>query len=75
MDLQIPLLTTPTPGWYSKNLPAGVLTYINKVGVTQLRLRFAVDDNGDLAADFIKFYSGNAPATNRPKLIIQYYIP
>ena len=66
---------TPAAGWYSRNLPAGVWTYINKVGVTQFRLRFALDDNDDLAADFIRFYSGNAPLANRPRLIIQYYIP
>jgi hypothetical protein len=66
---------TPAAGWYVRNLPANTLTLINKVGVTQFRLRFALDDNDDLAADLIRFFSGNAPVANRPKLIIRYYIP
>jgi hypothetical protein len=66
---------TPSAGWYVRSLPANTLTFINKVGVTQIRLRFALDDNDDLAADFMKFFSGNAIATNRPQLIIQYYVP
>jgi hypothetical protein len=32
---------------------------INKTGTTQFRLRFQKDDNDDLAADYLKFYSGN----------------
>jgi hypothetical protein len=66
---------TPAAGWYVRSLPANTLTLINKFGVTQFRLRFALDDNDDLAADFIKFFSGEAVAANRPKLIVQYYIP
>jgi hypothetical protein len=71
----IVILNRPSAGWYAKNLPAGALNLINKVGVTQIRLRFALDDNDDLAADYLKFYSGNAPLANRPRLIIQYYLP
>jgi hypothetical protein len=59
-------------GWYSVNLPADALQYINKLGVTQVRLRFQLDDNDDLSADYLKFYSGNAAAANRPQVIIQY---
>jgi hypothetical protein len=66
---------TPVAGWYVRNLPANTLTFVNKAGVTQFRLRFTLDDNDDLAADLIRFFSGNAPAANRPKLIVQYYIP
>jgi hypothetical protein len=66
---------TPAAGWYVRNLPANALPLVNKIGVTQFRLRFALDDNDDLAADLIRFFSGNAPAANRPKLIVQYYIP
>lgn len=65
----------PSAGWYSKNLPANVLTFINKVGVTQLRLRFTEDDNDDRAADFFKLYSGNAPIISQPKLVIKYFVP
>jgi competence ComEA-like helix-hairpin-helix protein len=66
---------TPSAGWYTKGLPASALKLINKTGVTQIRLRFALDDNDDLAADYLRFYSGNAPASYRPQLIIQYYTP
>ncbi|MBI5825071.1 MAG: DNRLRE domain-containing protein [Chloroflexi bacterium] len=61
--------------WYSKLFSAANFQYINKLGVTQFRLRFAIDDNNDLGADFLKIYSGNAAAANRPQLIIEYYVP
>ena len=61
--------------WYTLNLAAANFGYINKTGVTQLRLRFAKQDNGDNGADYVNFYSGNAAAANRPKLIITYYVP
>jgi hypothetical protein len=61
-------------GWYVSILRAIAYPYINRTGITQFRLQFALDDNDDLAADFIRFFSGNAPAANRPKLIIEYYI-
>jgi hypothetical protein len=38
-------------------------------------LRFSLDDNNDAGADVIKFYSGEAAASNRPQLIVQYYVP
>jgi len=50
--------------------------YINKTGSTQFRLRFKLDDNDDMGADYMKFYSGNFTTTSsRPLLIIQYYLP
>jgi hypothetical protein len=61
--------------WYSKALAAANLGYIKKTGVTQFRLRFKLDDNDNLLADFVKIYSGNAGATNRPQLIVEYYVP
>jgi len=62
-------------GWYSKTLPSSNFSYINKTGVTQFRLRFATDDNDDLAADYLSFYSGEAASANRPALILTYYDP
>ena len=44
-------------------------------GVTQFRLRFSKDDNNDFGTDFLKLYSGNALETDRPQLIIEYYVP
>jgi len=47
---------------------------INKTGVTQLRVRFTLDDDNDSVIDSIAFYSGeNATSANRPKLTVTYY--
>jgi len=48
---------------------------LNLTGVTQFRLRFDLDDNDDMAPDYLRFYTGNAPAADRPELIIDYYLP
>jgi hypothetical protein len=65
-------------GWYAINLtPAKA--YINKLatngGVTQVRLRFKLDDNNNAVANDLSLYSGNAPAASRPQLIVEYYVP
>lgn len=65
-------------GWYRLNLTSGK-DFINKLtagaGRTQIRLRFNLDDNNNAVANYLKLYSGNAGALNRPQLIIEYYIP
>jgi hypothetical protein len=66
-------------GWYSINLTAGK-AYINKSttasGLTQLRLRFKLDDNNNAVANYLSLYSGNIiPIANRPQLNIEYYVP
>jgi hypothetical protein len=43
--------------------------------VTQIRLSFKLDDNNNTIANYLKLYSGNAPAASRPQLIIEYYVP
>jgi hypothetical protein len=65
-------------GWYAINLtPAKV--FINRLGtnggLTQLRLRFKLDDNNNAVANYLSLYSGNAPAASRPQLVIEYYVP
>jgi hypothetical protein len=62
-------------GWFSASFNNGGKLYVNRTGVTQLRLYFSVDDNNNNIADFIKFASGNAAAGDRPKLLITYYVP
>jgi len=64
-------------GWYRAVLRKGAYDYdyINKMGRTQLRLRFLLDDDDDNLADILKLYSGNAVLANRPKLIVKYYVP
>ncbi len=67
---------TPINNWYSALLNATGRNYVNKTGVTQFRLRFAIDDNNVNAADYLRFFSGDhATATVRPTLIIEYYVP
>ncbi|MEK6752869.1 MAG: metallophosphoesterase [Chloroflexota bacterium] len=61
--------------WYTKAFNAANFQYINLLGITQFRLRFKTDDNNDGAANFLKIYSGNAGAANRPQLVIEYYVP
>jgi CSLREA domain-containing protein len=72
-----PFILSPVGGWYTINLHAGK-AYINKLatynGLTQFRLRFKLDDNNDAIANTIRFFSGDN-STNRPMLIIQYYVP
>jgi subtilisin-like proprotein convertase family protein len=65
---------TPVGGWYTDTLNAAGLTKINKLGLTQLRLYFATDDNNNHLADYMKFFSGNN-AANKPVLVITYVIP
>ena len=66
----------PVGGWYWAVLTPNAFTYINRTGITQLRLAFQLDDNDDLGADFLAFYSGDAvDQANRPHLLIDYYVP
>jgi hypothetical protein len=65
----------PDGGWYSAILNSLGDTLINLTGTTQFRLRFTLDDNNDHGADYMKFFSGNAPAASQPMLVIEYYVP
>jgi hypothetical protein len=67
-----------TLGWYNINLTPGS-PLINKLalnaGLTQMRLRFSLDDNNDAIANYLMLYSGDAAIADRPQLIIGYYVP
>jgi hypothetical protein len=66
----------PDNGWYWAMLDSKALSYVNLIGGTQIRLGFQLDDNDDLGADYINFYSGDSvPQSNRPYLQIDYYVP
>jgi hypothetical protein len=73
-----PFVTAAVGGWYSISLTSGK-AYINKLatnsGLTQIRLRFKLDDNNNLIANYLSLYSGNAPAGSQPQLVITYYVP
>jgi hypothetical protein len=62
--------------WYQTNLFSPAWPFINRDGITQIRLRFAKDDNDDMNMDCLRFYSGNFTTSSyRPTLIIEYYLP
>ncbi|MBI5934603.1 MAG: DNRLRE domain-containing protein [Chloroflexi bacterium] len=73
-----PFTPALTGGWYTFNLTSAK-AYINKLatgsGLTQIRLRFKLDDNNNAVANYLSLYSGNAGAASRPQLIIEYYVP
>lgn len=59
--------------WSTGALNAAGRGAVNKVGRTQFRVYFAVDDDNDAQADYLGFYSGDATATaDRPTLEITY---
>jgi len=68
--------STPASGWYSVKLNSTAYAYMNKTGTTQFRLRFMLDDNDDMGADYVMFYSGDwSTLGDRPVLVVQYYVP
>jgi hypothetical protein len=73
-----PLTVTASGQWYILDL-SGAKAYINKLasssGLTQIRLRFKLDDDGNHFANYLSLYSGDAGATSRPQLIAEYYVP
>jgi hypothetical protein len=73
-----PLSPVLTSGWYSLNL-TNAKAYINKLatgsGLTQIRLRFKLDDNGNGIANYLSSYSGDVSAASKPTLEIEYYVP
>jgi hypothetical protein len=65
-----------TSSWYAANLSSSNLIFVNKNGVTQFRLRFDLDDNDDLDADYMKFFAGDATdEATQPQLIVSYILP
>jgi hypothetical protein len=67
--------TTPANNWYSAFLNSTGSSHVNLMGSTQFRLAFETDDNNNNANNFMKFFSGNSSAANRPQLVIEYYVP
>ncbi|MGE5776489.1 MAG: hypothetical protein ACM33V_09725 [Chloroflexota bacterium] len=67
-------VTPLTSSWYAANLSSSNLAFVNKYGVTQFRLRFERDDNDDMGADYMKFYTGEGATTTQPELIIKYIV-
>lgn len=64
----------PYNGWYWAWLDSSAFEYINLTGITQLRLRFQLDDDDDMSADYMRFYSGDFDGlAARPQLLVEYY--
>jgi hypothetical protein len=66
--------TSTASGWHKCTTASGAFPYVNKLGTTQFRLRFATGDNDDMGADVLNLYSGNAISANRPYIIV-WYLP
>jgi hypothetical protein len=73
-----PFILTPVGGWYSINL-TGASAFINKLatgsGLTQIRLRFKLNNNNNAIANYLSLYSGEAPVGSQPQLVIMYTVP
>ena len=63
----------PMGDWYWAFLDSSAFNCINRYGITQLRLRFQLDDNNNMRYDYLRFYSGDDALRNRPRFIIKYY--
>ena len=74
-----PFSPTLSSNTYTINL-ANAKTFINKLttsgGLTQIRLRFKLDDNNNAIANYLSLFSSNTTiAANRPQLVITYTVP
>jgi hypothetical protein len=74
-----PFNPTPSGTLYTITLPSKAWPYLNKLstngGLTQLRLRFKLDDNNNAVPNYIAFYSGNAASAKRPVLTVTFHVP
>jgi len=68
--------STVVGGLYTIVLNPGSYPFVNRTGTTQLRLRYALDDNNDQVADYIVFYTGEVSVPElRPHLNVGYHMP
>jgi CSLREA domain-containing protein len=80
-DFQAPpskaaVLSFPNPmtlDWNSRYFNPADFQYLNRVGLTQFRLRFKLGDNNDFGADYLKIVSGDGDPYLVPQLIVEYY--
>jgi len=64
----------PATGTCTIPMLAGSLPFVNRVGLTQYRLRFVPADNHNFRADYYKIWSGDmATKGYKPGLLVGYY--
>lgn len=75
--VQAASLSNPTVNgdWASGFFNSAGQAAVNKIGRTQLKVRFNLDDNDDVSNDYMGFSAGEATTTSRPVLIITYTLP
>jgi hypothetical protein len=69
---------TPVNGWNYSYIRSPGWQYIKRAGAgstTQLRVYLRFGTNQDGNADYLKFYSGDALAADRPTLTVRYTLP
>jgi hypothetical protein len=65
--------STSVANWYTATLNGTGLSDLNKVGLTQMRLYFNLDDNNDKLNNNMRFLTGET--TSAPVLVITYHLP
>jgi hypothetical protein len=62
--------------WYRCVFFGVAIPYVDKAGITQMRIRFATQNDGNNSADLLNFYAGeNSNQYYRPELFVNYYFP
>lgn len=73
-----PVVAPLSSGWYAVDLTSAAAA-VNKLtlgsGLTQVRLRFKLDDNNNGTANYLSLYSGNASTSSRPQLVVEVLAP
>lgn len=65
--------STPVASWFTAALNGTGLSDMSKVGLTQMRLYFNLDDNNDYQNNSLKFSTGGTAYA--PVLVITYHLP
>jgi hypothetical protein len=58
--------------WVTATLPASAYLYLDRLGLTQFRLRMTREDNDDSLMNALVIASGSAAEADRPRLLIYY---
>ena len=72
-----PFHFSSTDNTYTVSLTNDLFPYINRTGLTQIRMRFKQSSNLDNADNYFSFYSGDylTDPSLQPALVVTYYFP